>query len=151
METGLAFDSFRYDNEEGWFEIVVKATEFPSVNNTYGINTKTKSIYTLPHVVKFQNEIKDQLILTDPKSRCPWIKGSTSYYVQFTFILNHHFWSRDLDNMIKCTQDCVFSSLNVNDARIVEHHNYKNFKEGDYEYLILRVGVSDYDYNQFNN
>jgi Holliday junction resolvase RusA-like endonuclease len=151
MDTELAFDSFRYDNDEHWFELIVKATAFPSVNQLYGINTRSKTVYLLSHVVKFQGEIKDQIILTDPKSHCPWINNNNVYYINFTFILNHSFWSRDLDNMLKTVQDCVFNSLNVNDSRVIEHHNYKNFKPGDYEYLIMKVGLSNYPYNQFNN
>ena len=150
MDTGLAFDSFQYNNDECWFELIVKATEFPSVNSLYGINTKNRTIYNLPHVIKFQGEIKDQIALTDPKFHCPWITNSAVYYIHFTFILKHYFWSRDLDNMLKSIQDCIFSSLNVNDARIIEHHNFKNFKPGDYEYLIMKVGLSNYPYNQFN-
>lgn len=151
MDTELAFDSFRYNNSETWFELILKATAFPSVNQSYGINTRNKTIYTLPHVIQFQNEIKEQVILIDPKSQCPWITESQVYYIHFTFILNHSFWSRDLDNMLKAAQDCIFSCLSVNDARVIEHHNYKNFRAGDYEYLIVKIGLSLYPYDQFNN
>jgi Holliday junction resolvase RusA-like endonuclease len=151
MEIGLALDSFRYDNEVCWFEIVVKTTEFPSVNSLYGINRRSKIIYTLPHVVKFQGELKDQIILTDPKLHCPWVADSQVYFFHSTFILNHKFWGRDLDNLLKSPIDVIFQCIGVNDARIVEHHSFKNFKPGDYEYLILKVGLSQYPYNQFNN
>ena len=151
MDIGLALKSFRYDNEECWFEIVVKATEFPSVNNLYGINSRSKNIYVLPHVVKFKGELKDQIILTDPKSYCPWLVNSGVYFFHSTFVLNHKFWGRDLDNLLKIPIDVVFQCLRINDVRIIEHHSFKNFKAGDYEFLILKVGISSYPYNQFNN
>lgn len=150
MDVELAINSFRYDNIEGWFEMIVKASEFPSVNNMYGINRKTKAIYTLPHVEKFQGELKDQIIFTDPKKYCPWISEYNVYYIHFTFILNHGFWKRDLDNLLKSPIDVVFQGLGINDARIIEHHNFKTYRPGETEALILRVGLSNYKYNQFN-
>lgn len=150
MNSKLAIDSFHFDNDKLFFEIMVKCTEFPSTNRLYGINSKTKVVYTLPHVAQFKSDIRDQIILSDPKKHCWWITNTTTYRVDFSFILKHHFWSRDIDNLVKVTQDAIFECLDVNDSRIVEHHNYKNLRENsEFEYLIARISISGYDFNQF--
>lgn len=150
MDTSLATESFIHNDEEMWFEMVMKCTKFPSVNSLYGINTTNKVVYTLPNVVNFLNELKDQIILTDPRSECKWLTNDKTYYTKFVFILKDNFWIRDVDNMVKEPQDAIFSSLKINDAKIIENHNFKCYKPSMYEYLIIRVGVSKFDYNQFN-
>lgn len=150
MDVGLALESFRYDNDEGWFEMMVKCTEFVSVNSMYGINSARKVIFASEGLTRLQNELKDQIVLADPKKHCPWISTQQVYYIHFNYILNHGFWTRDLDNMLKAVQDIIFECLGVNDSRVIEHHNYKNFRAADYEYLIFRVGISLHPYNQFN-
>lgn len=151
MSLDLAVESFKYDNDECWFEMMVKCKEFPSVNNMYGINTRSKVVYTLDHVHYFKMQLKDQIVFTDPKDHCPWIATNQVYYLALIFMLKHGFWRRDLDNMIKSTQDAIFQCLGINDARIIELHNYKNELSSDSpsEYLIIKVGLSNYQYNKF--
>lgn len=149
MDTTLACESFRYNNEEQWFELILKCTEFPSVNSAHGINTKTNVVYDQPWLVRFKNEIKDQLTIADPRKYCPWITDSSVYYIATKFILNTYFNSRDLDNLQKYMQDRIAEAVFINDARIIEVHQYKAFRPGDYEYGIVRFGISNYDYNEF--
>lgn len=149
MNHDLASESLKYNNDEKWFELLMRCTEFPSVNNQYGINTHSKSVFLLPHVRKFINELTDQLVISDPKSLCPWILPSGVYFLRIYFIIKREFWSRDVDNMVKVTQDTIFRNLNLNDSHIVESHHYKCFNPGDYEYLIVKVGLTDFNYQQF--
>lgn len=152
MDTKLALESFTYDNDKMMFEMMMKCVEFPSTNRLYGINSKTKVIYTLPEVARFKSDIKDQIILTDPKRHCWWITPNANYCVEFSFIIKKNFWTRDIDNMIKVVQDAIFECLDVNDSRIIEHHNYKNIRNNsEFEYLIVRLSISNYDYTQFND
>lgn len=152
MDTKLALESFTYDNDKMMFEMMMKCVEFPSTNRLYGINSRTKVVYTLPEVARFKCDIKDQIIIADPKKYCDWIVPNANYRIDFSFILKKNFWIRDIDNMIKVVQDAIFECLDVNDSRIIEHHNYKNIRDNsEYEYLIVRLSISDYDYTQFNN
>jgi len=91
----------------------------------------------------------DQLAIVDPIKHCPWITEGQVYYLINTFILKKSFFMRDLDNCQKIPQDCIANALHLNDSHIIENHNYKCFKPGDYEYLITRFGISTYNYNQF--
>lgn len=149
MNVDLACNSFEYNNEQHWFQMMVKCTEFPSVNSAHGINTKTKVVYDQPWVTQFRNEVRDQFIFADPVKYCPWITNSQIYYLIIKFIIKQYYWSRDYDNMVKIFQDEIASAVHINDSHIVEGHQYKAFKPGDYEYAIIRFGVSTYDYNEF--
>lgn len=151
MDTILAEASFRCDNDvDFYFEMIFKVKEFTSVNNLHGINTVTKVVYDLPHVTKFKQEMADQIVAADPRGKCPWITSGQVYYLANTFIINHHFFMRDLDNMQKITQDCIADAININDSHIIENHNYKAYKpDSDVEYLITRFGISTYNYKQF--
>jgi len=151
MDTILSQSSFRYSNEpfNQWFEVIYKVTEFTSVNNLHGINTQTKVIYDQPWVTKFKQEMAEQLVAIDPVSKCDWITNGKIYYLANTFIIKHHFFNRDLDNMQKITQDCISDAVHINDSHIVENHNYKAYRPGDYEYLISKFGISNYNYNKY--
>jgi Holliday junction resolvase RusA-like endonuclease len=150
MDTILAEASFRCENiHEQWFEMMFKVTEFTSVNSLHGLNSKTGAVYDQPWTIKFKNEMADQLIAADPKKNCPWITYESNYYIACTYIIKHHMWSRDCDNMHKITQDCICNAIGINDSRIIEIHNYKAYRPGDYEYLIARFGISHYNYQQF--
>lgn len=148
MNTDLAVKSFTYDNLERWFEIVMKCTEFVSVNSSLGINNRTKTVFEQPWLTRFKSELSDQLILADPVSKCPWITESQVYFLAVKMIFKKYFWARDLDNTIKYTQDRIAEACHINDSHIIELHAWKNFRPGDYEYMIIRFGVSNYDYNQ---
>lgn len=146
----IALSSFRYDNEAKWFEVVLKVDYFTSINSAYCINKRTGAIYLSPDMYRMICEVKDQIVITDPVTQCPWVTPDNLYRVTYNFILKSNFFKRDADNCIKKIQDAVFECLHVNDSRIVELHGYKSFKPGDSEYLILRVSESDYDYMQFS-
>jgi len=149
MDSILSDASFQCNNIECWFEMMFKVTEFVSVNNAHGINVNTKVVFDQPWLTRFKREMADQFTLADPKKQCPWITSGQTYCLACTYIFKHHFFSRDLDNVHKYTQDALASSININDSHIVELHTYKGFRPGDFEYLILRFGVSEYNYNQF--
>lgn len=149
MNTSLAQNSFRYDNKNRWFELVMKVASFPSVNSLYDTN-KWGAKFMRPEVSNMKWMIKEQVMKSDPVKYCPWIREDIAFVITYNFILNHSFWKRDTDNMIKVMQDGIFECLNVNDSRIIELHGYKSFRHSDYEYLIIRVGQSTYDYSQFN-
>lgn len=150
MDTKLAENSFRFSNEEKWFEIVMKVDKFPSVNNLYETN-RYGARFMRPEVSHMKWMIKEQIIKSDPKKYCDWISPDIPYKVTYNFILKSSLWKRDTDNMIKVMQDGIFESLNVNDARIVEIHGYKSYRNSDHEYLIIRLGRSSYNVFQFNN
>lgn len=150
MDSNLATQSFEFDNEEKSFTIVLKCTELVSVNTAHGINTKTRVIFDNPWLTKFKTEMRNQLIRTDPVKHCPWIKNNQFYYLAVKYVMKHHFHSRDLDNVHKYTQDMIAEACHINDARIIEVHSWKNFRPGENEYIIIKFGVSNYDYNQFN-
>lgn len=151
IKRGVAAKSFEFDNEARWFQILLKCTEFPSVNSCHGINTKTRVVFDQPWVVEFRGEIKDQLIFIDPRKNCPWIDNRSIYYLYIKFIMKDKFWSRDYDNMIKIFQDEITRAININDARIVEGRQFKAYRPGDSEYALVRFGVSDYNYNEFSD
>lgn len=149
MDKELACKSFTYDNDERWFEMVMKCTELPSVNSAHGINTKTNVVYDQPWLVKFKQELADQLTFADPRGHCPWIKSTITFGLSIKYILKQYMWSRDLDNLHKYTQDRIAEACYINDSHIIEIHMWKNFRPGDFEYMIIHFGASDYDYNQF--
>lgn len=148
MDTSLACNSFRYDNTECWFEIVLKCTELVSVNSATQMNFNQKRVFDAPWTQRFKSELRDQLIFADPKKHCPWITDSAYYYIAVKYVLKQYFWNRDLDNLHKYTQDMIADSCRINDSHILECHMWKNFKPSDYEYMIIKFGISTYDYNQ---
>jgi len=144
-------NSFEYNNMDQYFELILRCEKpIPSTNKLYGVKTSSE-FYLLPEVTEFLNLLKDQLVLTDPVSHCPWINTLNSYSLTFNFILNHSFWKRDLDNLIKKTQDVLFECISVNDRSVIELHTFKSYYEkSEYEYIILRLGVSHFNWNYFN-
>lgn len=148
MSSSLAINSFRFDNEQHWFEMMLAADQFTSVNSLYGINRRTGAIYMLAAPRHMKETLQDQLTVLDPVSQCPWISPDMVYSVEYNFVLKSEFWKRDIDNMIKVVQDAVFECLHVNDSHIIEVRSRKMLRAGDNEYLILRVGESNFDYMQ---
>jgi len=144
-------NSFNYNNQEKSFELILRCEQqIPSVNRIYGIK-RNGSFYLLPEVADFMNFIKDQIVLVDPVSHCPWINTLNVYSLTFNFVLNNCFWKRDLDNLIKKAQDVVFECLSVNDRSVIELHSYKSFYEhSEYEYIIIKLAVSNFNWNYFN-
>lgn len=149
MNVDLACKSFEYDNNEGWFQIMLKCTELVSVNSATQMNTKEKRVFDAPWTVRFKSELRDQLIFADPRGNCPWITNSQFYYIAVKYVLKQYFHSRDLDNLHKYTQDMIADACGINDSHILEVHMWKNFNPGDFEYMIIKFGISTYDYNQF--
>lgn len=153
MDSDLAFKSFENNEDEQWFQVMLKCSEFPSINSAHGYRLRGETdarIFDQPWVVKFRGEIRDQLILLDPKKKCKWLNPNDIYYLYIKFILKSYFWNRDYDNCIKIFQDEIFNALHINDSHIVEGHQYKSFRPGDYEYAIIRVGISNYNYKEFS-
>lgn len=151
MDVGLALESFKYDNEKCWFEVMLKCTQFPSVNSMYGINTGTGAVYKDERTILFERELKEQLVYCDPVRYCTWIDPYIAYGWKMNFIIKHSLWNRDVSNMVKSPEDVIFRSIGVNDARVVEGHTYKSYKPGNYERLIVRVYSSDFQYDFFCN
>ena len=151
MDVGLAIDSFKYSNEEKWFEVLLKCTKFPSVNSMYGINTGTGAVYKDENTYRFEGELKEQLAYCDPLKYCDWIDSSTSFGWKMNFILKQSFWSRDVSNMVKSPEDVLFRSMGINDARVVEGHMFKSYKPGRWERLIVRIYQSSFKYDFFLN
>lgn len=143
MDTGLAITSFKYDNEEMWFEFVLKCTQLVSVNSMY--SPGRHGMFKTPQTVRFENELKDQIILCDPVRHCPWIIPGMMFKVHFNFILKNNFWKRDTSNMVKSPEDVIFRALGINDSRVIEHHDTKSYLPGDYEYLIARISKSNFN------
>jgi len=148
METSLALETFRYNNEEKWFEIVVKCTHIPSVNSQY--QHYGSMTWKADSLVQFENELQDQLVLADPKKHCPWITRDEVYDVHFNFLMNRNFWKRDVSNCVKSTEDILFRSLNVDDSRVLRHFDAKSFFYSDFERVLIRVCKSNFNYNYFN-
>lgn len=113
MDTRLALESFEYDNKKGSFMLILKCMSIPSINKAYGQRGKGGGLYLLPEVVDFINQLKDQMILTDPVKKCPWLNKKNIFSLSINFVLNHSFWSRDTDNLGKKTQDAIFDCLGV--------------------------------------
>lgn len=149
MDTGLACESFRYDNDERWFEMMLKCTELVSVNSAHQMNLKQGRVFDAPWTTRFKNELKDQLTLADPRKYCKWLDNGNIFFLAVKYVLKQYYWSRDLDNLHKYTQDCIADACYLNDSRIVEVHIWKDFRPGDYEYMIVKLGVSSYNYNEF--
>jgi Holliday junction resolvase RusA-like endonuclease len=149
METELACKSFENNDKEKWFQMVLKCTEFPSVNSAHGFNIKKNLIFDQPWVTQFRSEIRDQLIISDPVKQCTWLNPNDIFYLCIKFIIKRCFYSRDYDNMIKIFQDEIAAAVHINDSHIVEGHQYKDFKPGDYEYAIIRFGISEHNYMEF--
>lgn len=150
MDASLAVHSFRSYNDDKSFEMIIKCTKFPSVNSLHGINTHTRVVFDLPHVTQFRNEFRDQLIFADPRKNCPWLSPSDIFFFAAKFILKENYFSRDLDNCVKVTQDEIARAIGINDSHIIETHFYKCFRESEWEYLILRFGVSNFNYREFD-
>lgn len=151
MLSNLSLQSFKYDNDEKWFEIGLKCTCIPSVNSQYGINTYSGSVYKAEYVIKFENEMKDQLAYANPKKYCPWITPQETYGTKWNFIMCYSFWKRDVTNCIKSPEDTLFRSLGVDDSHVLESYQCKSFIKGsDWEYIFIRVWVSRFNWNYFN-
>lgn len=150
MDIGLALDSFEFNNDECWFQMILKCTKLPSVNSMYGINTGTGAVYKDESTYRFEKELKEQIAYCDPKSKCPWIEPYIPYGWVLNFVFGNGFWSRDASNMVKSPEDVIFRSLGLNDARVVEGHIYKSYFYGKYERIIIKVFKSNFDYNYFS-
>lgn len=152
MDTGLACKSFQYNNDEESFRLILKCTELVSVNSAHGYKLRGESsarVFDAPNTIRFKSEIRDQLTLADPRKYCKWITPEKFYYIAVKYLFNHNFLARDVDNVHKYTQDMLAESCYINDSHILEVHIWKNFKPGDFEYIIIDFGVTKYDYNQF--
>ena len=68
MDDKLAIESFRYSNEgtNPYFEMIVKCHRIPSVNSQYG-HGRNGQIYRSPELIKFEQELKDQIVIVDPR------------------------------------------------------------------------------------
>jgi Holliday junction resolvase RusA-like endonuclease len=132
MNKDLALSSFEYSNEEKWFRVVLKCTELVSVNSAHGMNRKG-IVYDEAWTKRFKSEMRDQLIFCDPVKHCPWITSNATYTLAIKYVLKQYFWSRDLDNLHKYTQDMIADSCHINDSHITDIHIWKNFRPGDYE------------------
>lgn len=150
MDVNLALDSFRYDNDEHWFQLILKCTKLPSVNSMYGINTGTGAVYKDAHTYQFETELKQQLAYCDPLSHCDWIEPSIPYGWHMNFLFGQSFWSRDASNMVKSPEDVIFRALGLNDARVVEGHIFKSYYYGKCERLIVKVFESKFDFSYFS-
>jgi hypothetical protein len=149
MDYSLALTSFRFDNDAHWVEFVLKCTSLVSVNAMYSPGKARGGFFKTPEVMRFENELKDQIIRCDPVASCPWIINSERYGSSYSFILNHNFWNRDCTNLIKSPEDVIFKCLGINDARVVENHATKSFVEGKFEYLIAKIYLSKFDVYYF--
>jgi len=151
MDTSLALSSFNPHNVECYFDLVLKCTELVSVNTATQINTYNKVVFDAPWTVQFKQEMRDQIIFADPVRNCPWITPTSYYFLAVKYVMKHHFWSRDLDNVHKYTQDMIADACHINDSHILEVHIWKDFKPGDYEYMIIKFGISNHNYNEMRN
>lgn len=145
----ISTNSFNYNNDERWFEIMIKCDELVSINTAHGMNTRTKVVYDNPWTVRFKNQLKQQLIMSDPVKNCPWITYGEIYYLTIYYLFKSGFWSRDLDNVHKITQDIISDACKINDSHILEINLKKFYKPGDYDYAIIKFGTSSLDYNRF--
>lgn len=146
MNDSIAQNSFKFDNELRKFEVVLKVDYFASVNSMYGINRRTGAVYLQPEAAHTKNQIKDQLTWIDPVKQCPWITPDATYSIEYNFVIKSEFWKRDLDNMIKLSQDAVFECLRVNDSHVLDIKGSKSLRSGEFEYLILKIRHSEHDY-----
>lgn len=151
MDDKLAIESFRFENEgeTPYFEMIVKCHKIPSVNSQYGIG-RHGQVYRSPELVKFEQELKDQIVIVDPKKNCPWIQPMEIYDVHFVFIMNKSFWKRDVSNCVKSTEDIIFRCLGVDDSRVLTHDDRKQFMKGDLEKIIFRINRSHFEWDYFN-
>lgn len=151
MDFELADNALRYDNDAQSLELILKVDTFESVNSMYGINRRTGAVYLLPGPRKFKSMIHEQITYIDPIKYCgDWITYEGVYSASYSFILRYEFWKRDVDNMIKMTQDAICECLHINDSHIVELSGNKLFKPGSSEYLIFKFRRSNLNYMQLN-
>lgn len=149
MDTELSTSSFRYDNDDRWFEMIVECSHIPSVNNQYMFNKGR--VFKAPVLVKFGEELAVQIKRCNPRSVCPWLIPDGVYDLHLNFLMNGNFWKRDTSNCIKSTEDVLFESLGINDNRVLRHFDTKSsIKKSKMEKIIMRVAYSDFDYDYFN-
>lgn len=151
MDDKLAIESFRYENsgDNPYFEMIVKCHKIPSVNSQYGIG-KHGQVFRSPELIKFEQELKDQIVIVDPRKNCPWIHKDGTYDVHFGFIMNRSFWRRDVSNCVKGTEDIIFRCLGVDDSRVLRHFDSKQYMKGDLEKIIFRINWSTFEWDYFN-
>jgi len=126
------------------FNILVPVDYIPSVNNMYEI--RNGRIHLVEEVRLFKNKVFNYLNDNDIKVNYDFTKG---IIVNFAFILKKSLLKRDVDNMIKATQDAVFSYLQINDAYITELHAVKIIKKGSSEFIKIQVLESKHSFTDY--
>jgi len=147
MLSDLAVNSFKYDNEKQFFELLIEVPYIASVNSMYGINRRTGAVYLLPEPRRMKEWVHEQVTIVDPISHCPWLDYDSSYDATYRFILKSEYWSRDLDNCIKMVQDGIFECLHLNDSHICRLYGEKYLRSSSQnEHIIFKLQKNNFNY-----
>lgn len=112
---------------------------------TYISGRPVAQIYKSKETKDYQRIIEDQLKMIDFKKEAPWIWEIKNFNFTIQATFNHGFYMRDLDNLLKATQDQVFRHLELNDSRIVELHAWKTIMPGAPDELIcIKLSESNF-------
>lgn len=138
--------------------IILSTSHIESVNNLYRARVAYKSsgkkkvaypvIYKSPEVLRYINEVSEQLDKIDFRKDYPWIFESDYFDVTVQFVMNKSFNSRDLDNCLKIMTDALFgSALGLNDSRIVSWKAWKSYlPESPDEYIMIKLERSNFNF-----
>jgi len=130
--------------------IILEVKNVVSVNDAYVPSSMMKGgkrhhfLRLSDAAKKFKNKVTKQLKNLD-KKKYPWFNSKNLYTFTVLVYFNKSPLNRDLDNICKLLQDAVFSFFKVDDARVIDLHLRKNYKNAPKEYIIAEIAPSDRD------
>lgn len=156
----MKLKSVSENSDKNEVTIILSTSHIESVNNLYRARVAYKSngpgkkktaypvIYRSPEVLKYLDEVSEQLEKVDFKSQHPWIFESDYFDVTVQFVMNKSFNSRDLDNCLKIITDALFGkTLELNDSRIVSWKAWKSYlPESPEEYIMIKLERSNFEF-----
>lgn len=129
LETALVFDN-----------------KIPSLNSMYKWGRGGK-VYKVREVYLYQDQIIKQLTEKFPNLN---VKHVPRFKLTLDFVLADGIGRRDYDNMIKATQDAIFSFLGVDDNRIYHGEQRKwDRSDGSKEFIRIILEDTEMDISKF--
>lgn len=147
--------------------IVIPTSYIPSYNSTYHLSSQSRRVFKSDEVRKYQTRLEKFIKESTDLCSYSFIGNRTPLATYYDFYLNSMFeskekgmgggvtHSRDVDNMIKATEDGIFNALPTDDRYVVEvyaskHRNENGKKGGKGEYITFCIEPSNYDIHSFD-
>lgn len=140
----------------GYYIVSVNKAYKPGWKEVFKWNTKKKKklkeqvpiLFISPEAAEYKMLVIRALgkaITPEMKIKLRQIKR---YDIEYEFVLKKSFWSRDVSNLIKLTEDAIFEYLgsDKDDSKVIWFSAGKGSNNGaKKEYLILNIYPSQYD------